>query len=179
LPEVSDEQITIDDFSEAENVFLNGSLKMLKLIRKPTGQRRSLKGLNRVVQIHQPEMGWRIHEVMCVVEAWRIVGLNSLADSLRAARRLKQHSVRTTTVRPQLIKSVSRKVENAGSHEVFVSTDSILKKAPGDPLSWNTYKIFAVTNYGQYRFHLLSFEPPSTSDIQDFCIAHNFVAEKN
>jgi len=164
--------MTVDDFSETENDLFNNSFEMLRLMHKPTGQRRSLNGLNRAAQLRFPEMNWEIDDVMCIATTWRIAGVQSLIDAIRAARKLRKYSVRVASVSPKLIEFASMKVADADNGEAFVALESFLNKPPADSISWHLYRVAARTNYGQYRFNLLSFSPPSLFDVEHYCIAH-------
>ena len=120
-------------------------------------------------------MHWEKSDVFCIALVWQIAGLKSLADSIRAARRLAKYSVRAATIRSHLVQSAAART-NRTVDEVFISCESLLDKNSPDWSYWGIYRISALTNYGSYRFNILSWTPPSVGEIESRCIAHNLAS---
>ena len=173
LLEVPKEPVVAEDLSENENNLLNASLEVMRLVNKPSGQRRSANGLNRIAQNRHPEMKWDCTDIDCIAEAWKIAGLLSLIDAIRGARKLPANCGRVSYVRPKLSESVATCLESGSASEAFVSSESMVKAMKLTEPKRLLYSIAAKTNYGKYHFCLLSIEPPSVSATERLCISHN------
>jgi hypothetical protein len=177
LPEVPTGAINDARLNAEQNELLHNALNILRMLRKPDGQRRSIYGLNRVAQRTYPDFKWAIQDTEIVADVWKIAGIDALVDSILEWTPERAFRSRFTFGRIALVEFGSIESLCDRPSEVFISADYVVARERYPDLHWKLYRVAAKTKYGRYLFYLGSHAPPTDWTIESFCIEHNRVSK--
>jgi hypothetical protein len=170
-----------ESFSKEQTDDLTLSVQILQLLYKPDRSRRTTIGLNRAAQYQWPDLRIEIGFIEDILDAWAIAGAKGLIDLIaegnvdcgpslgpRNYGRI-HHSLSELAV-------VLVEAEKIGDkEEVFVLPSYLVERMEGRDPGWNYYRIAVETNYGVFKFAVLSHEVPNWQNVAPYCIWHTAI----
>lgn len=162
------------DFSKGQGDDFMLAMQILQLLQKANGVRRSVYGLNRAAQHRWPNHGINAMLVRDIVDSWAIAGVEAIADMIRqgkidfGAEGKSYHHVHHD------LKSLAIVAADyvGQNEEAFPLGPYLVELMEGRDPPARFYRVAAETQYGIFKFVVLSHCVPEWRNIEHYCLWH-------
>jgi hypothetical protein len=175
LPRLRDPDMAPDSFTPEQARDFKLAMNILAIMHKPDGSRRSIYGLNRAAQKRWPGRGINSDLVGDIFGAFAIAGRRGVADlilqgKLDMGKEGKvYHSIRHSLFSLAIV--VADDLADS-QEEVFLLPTYLVELMDGHDPPARFYRVAAETNYGIFKFAVLSHRVPEWRDVEDRCLWH-------
>jgi hypothetical protein len=174
LPIVPKAAVSPTDFSGEQRDDFTLAIQILQLLHKPNGVRRSVNGLNRAAQHRWPNRCINSIFVRDIVDSWAIAGLEGVADMIRQGKLNFGAEGKSYYHVFHNLKSLAIvTADNVGPDEEAFPLGAYLvelMEARDPPARF--YRVAAETQYGIFKFVVLSHCVPQWRDVEHYCLWH-------